>query len=141
MAEEIYGPYSSVEEAVKTVNVLELEGYFKENITIFSHGKHADKLNRNADVTITSTETSSNREQSFMDKISNVIFSGVEETTDIHEKLLDKGLSDKQAAQYAEQIKSGNILVTADRALKMGNDPTEEMNETNMKESISHVQK
>ncbi|GGJ88293.1 hypothetical protein GCM10007063_08530 [Lentibacillus kapialis] len=140
MAEEVYGPFSSIEEAVKTVNILELEGYFKENITIFSHGKYADKLNENADVAITSTETAKNREQSFLDKVSKVIFNGVKETSDIYEELINKGLSEKQAAQHAEQIKSGKILITSNRALKMGNDPTQETDEQKMKESINHVE-
>ncbi|MFD1361857.1 general stress protein [Lentibacillus salinarum] len=141
MAEEVYGPYTSVEDAVKTVNVLELEGYFKENITIFSHGKYADALNNDTDVNITSTETSKNRDRSFIDKITKFIFTGVEETSNIHNKLLEKGLSDEQAAKFTDQIKSGSILVTSDTALKIGNNPVEETDVTTKKtESVNHLQ-
>ncbi|WP_167751357.1 general stress protein [Lentibacillus salicampi] len=137
MAEEIFGPFSSVEEAAKTVDVLELEGYFKENITIFSHGKYADELNANTDVAVTSTETPENRESSFMDKISKVIFNGVGETSNMLDQLRGKGLSAEQAAQYAKQINSGKILITADRTLKMGNDAAEDSNNTG--ERVNHL--
>lgn len=139
LAEEVFGPFSTVEEAVKAVDVLELEGYSNGTITIFSHGKYADDINGKTDVSVTCTETSRDRKNSFMDKISNVIFNGVDETKDIHAQLLEKGLSTEQAEQYAEHIKSGDILVTANTELKMGNDAVDDTSK--MKESVNHLNK
>jgi len=137
LAEEVYGPFSSVAEAVKTVDVMELEGYSNATITIFSHGKYADEINDKTDVSITSTETSKNRESSFMDKVSKVIFNGVEETTNIHDKLRDKGLTPQQATKYAKEINSGKIVVTANTKLKMNNDAADDSD--NFGERVNHL--
>ncbi|ALX48816.1 general stress protein [Lentibacillus amyloliquefaciens] len=126
MAEEVYGPFASVEETVKAVDVLELEGYSNASITIFSHGEYADDINKRTDASVTSTETSRKREGTIRDKISTVIFNGVEETSNLSERLQEKGLSEKQAAKYAEKIKSGHLLVTVSKGLKMGNDAAED---------------
>ncbi|SFE01575.1 Heat induced stress protein YflT [Lentibacillus persicus] len=122
LAEEIYGLYESVEEVVKTVDILELEGKSNGSITIFSHGKYADEINEKTDVSVTSTETSKDRERSFLDKITKVIFNGVDETTDLPARLREKGLTEQQAAYYTEEIKSGKLIVTVTKDLKMSND-------------------
>ncbi|QKY68447.1 general stress protein [Lentibacillus sp. CBA3610] len=137
MAEEVYGPFASVEETVKTVDVLELEGYGNSSITIFSHGEYADDINNRTDASVTSTETSQKREGTIRDKISAIIFNGVEETTNLTEQLQEKGLSEKQAAKYAEEIKSGQLLVTVSKGLKMGNDAAEDLD--TFGERVNHM--
>ncbi len=70
MAEEIFGPFDSVEEAVKTVDILELEGYSNSNITIFADGTYAEKLHDKTDVRVVSLEHETNQDDpSIIDKI------------------------------------------------------------------------
>ncbi|WP_185959669.1 general stress protein [Lentibacillus cibarius] len=137
MAEEIFGPFDSVEDTVKTVNILELEGYSNTNITIFAHGKYADKLNDQTDVSVTSFDPESTQDQSFLEKIKKVFFNDIHETDDLYGHLLDRGLSEDQAKDYSNQVQSGKIVITAENEWKMGNDPTDDT--IKMKEKVDHL--
>ncbi|GAA0439882.1 hypothetical protein GCM10008983_16010 [Lentibacillus halophilus] len=138
MAEEIFGPFESVEETVKTVNILELEGYSNTNITIFAHGNHADKINDLTDVSVTSLESEEEtHDQTFLSKIKKVFLNDIYKTSDIHDQLLKKGLSESQANDYSKKIEAGNILITSQTELKMGNDPTGET--PKMTENVKHL--
>ncbi|TRM11783.1 hypothetical protein FH966_08880 [Lentibacillus cibarius] len=137
LAEEIFGPFDSVEDTVKTVNILELEGYSNTNITIFAHGKYADKLNDQTDVSVTSFDPESTQDQSFLEKIKKVFFNDIHETDDLYGHLLDRGLSEDQAKDYSNQVQSGKIVITAENEWKMGNDPTDDT--IKMKEKVDHL--
>lgn len=125
MANEIYGPYQSIDEAVRSVEVIELKGHKSENITLFTNKNNADELQNYTDVTVESDKSTDDTEQSVMDKIKMAVLMDEPDTnTELHEKLTKQGLSNEQATKYKEEIKSGNIIIVADDELKMGNDAT-----------------
>ncbi|WP_171046377.1 general stress protein [Lentibacillus cibarius] len=137
MAEEIFGPFDSVEDTVKTVNILELEGYSNTNITIFAHEKYAEKLNNQTDVSVTSFESDPTQDEAFLNKIKKTFFNDIHGTHDLYGHLLDRGLSEGQAKDYSNQVQSGKIIITVETDWKMGNDPTD--GTIKMKEKVDHL--
>ncbi|WP_164669723.1 general stress protein [Virgibacillus doumboii] len=125
MANEIYGPYKSNKEAVTKAEILELKGHKGENITIFANKHNANALENRTDITIESDMSVNKTGDSFFDKIKKAVLTDKPDTnTDLHEKLVEHGISKEQAKTYKEEIELGNVLIVADDELKMGNDPT-----------------
>ncbi|RYG71759.1 hypothetical protein EU245_13110 [Lentibacillus lipolyticus] len=137
VAEEIFGPFDSKEETVKTADILELEGCSNATITVFTHGAYADNLHDQTDVSVVSLSHTEKQDTSLLDKIKQFIFNPINETSDLYSQLLERGLSEGQAREYSEQIKSGKMIITVENELKMGNDPAKDM--TSMKESVEHI--
>ncbi|UJL47468.1 general stress protein [Virgibacillus sp. NKC19-16] len=126
MAKEIIGSYPSKDEAVNVVERLELKGFVAKNITIFANSDHKKEMEKRTDVKVKSDATENEDDESFMDKVKKV-FTGNSVTDshiELHEKLVNAGVSEHQAQKYSDEIESGNILVVADDELKMGNDAT-----------------
>ncbi|WP_373895533.1 general stress protein [Virgibacillus natechei] len=126
MANQIIGSYSSKDEAVNVVERLELKGFIANNIIIFANSDYAKEMEKLTDVKVKSDGTANEDDESFMDKVKKV-FTDQTDTDPhmaLHEKLINAGISEHQAKKYADEIKSGNILVVADDELKMGNDAT-----------------
>ncbi|MGP4106429.1 general stress protein [Virgibacillus sp. L01] len=136
MANEIFGPFHSKEDAIKKVSVLELKGLKAENITVFTNKENTDELEERTDVYVENNATEDDRNDSFTDKIKKVILNSQDSGLNIHEKLVQLGVSDKQASIYVDAIESGEILVIADDELKMGNDPTSDT--VTLKEEVIH---
>ncbi|WP_188456288.1 general stress protein [Virgibacillus oceani] len=121
MTNQIFGPYHSIEKAVAAVNILELKGYKASNITIFSSENKAVELDEQTDVNV---EGESTNNESFRDKITSIFNKDITPDYNIHDKLMDYGLSNKQSEKYMERIESGEVLVIVDDELRMGNDAT-----------------
>lgn len=136
MANEIFGPFHSKEDTVKKVSVLELKGLKAENITIFTNKENTDELEDRTDVDVENNATEDDEKDSFTDKIKKVILNSQDSNLNIHEKLVQLGVSDKQASKYVDAIESGEILVIADDELKMGNDSTSDT--VTLEEEVIH---
>ncbi|SDQ82524.1 general stress protein [Virgibacillus salinus] len=136
MANEIFGPFHSKEDAIKKVSVLELKGLKAENITIFTNKENTAELEDRTDVDVENNAIEDDGKDSFIDKIKKVMLNSQYSGLNIHEKLVQLGVSDKQASMYVDAIESGEILVIADDELKMGNDPTSDT--VTLEEEVIH---
>ncbi|SEQ36486.1 Heat induced stress protein YflT [Virgibacillus subterraneus] len=136
MANEIFGPFHSKEDAIKKVSVLELKGLKAENITIFTNKENTAELEDRTDVDVENNAIEDDGKDSFIDKIKKVMLNSQDSSLNIHEKLVQLGVSDKQASMYVDAIESGEILVIADDELKMGNDPTSDT--VTLEEEVIH---
>ncbi|MBP1947472.1 general stress protein [Virgibacillus litoralis] len=136
MANEIFGPFYSKEDAIKKVSVLELKGLKAENITIFTNKENTDELEDRTDVDVENNAIEDDEKDSFLDKIKKVMLNSQDSGLNIHEKLVQLGVSDKQASMYVDAIESGEILVIANDELKMGNDPTSDT--VTLEEEVIH---
>ncbi|MFB4166940.1 general stress protein [Virgibacillus sp. JSM 102003] len=136
MANEIFGPFHSKEDAIKKVSVLELKGLKAENITVFTNKENTDELEERTDVDVENNATEDDEKGSFIDKIKKVMLNSQDSGLNVHEKLVQLGVSDKQATKYVDAIESGEILVIADDKLKMGNDSTSDT--VTLEEEVIH---
>lgn len=126
MASEIFGPYHSTEEAIKEVNILGLKGYKDDNIIVFTNGSNTNALENRTDVNVENDVTEKAHEDSFMDKVKKIFTDEHDSSPDIHEKLVNQGVSDMQADKYAKDIESGKILILVNDEIRMGNDATDD---------------
>lgn len=126
MAKEIIGSYPSKDEAVNVVERLELKGFIAKNIIIFANSDYAKEMEKRTDVKVKSDGTTNEYDESFMDKVKKVFtdHTDTDSHIELHEKLINAGVSEHQTKKYVDEIKSGNILVVADDKLRMGNDAT-----------------
>lgn len=120
MTRQIFGSFDTRDEAIKTVNGLELKGYKAKNITIFANDDNTTDLAKQTDVNVESSIVETDSEPSFMDKVKRVFMKESGSHPYLHDNLLESGISDKQAAKYTNEIESGKILVIADDELRMG---------------------
>ncbi|MBP1970090.1 hypothetical protein J2Z83_002206 [Virgibacillus natechei] len=135
MAIEIIGSYPSKDEAVNVVDRLELKGYNAKNIIIFANNDHSKDLEKRTDVKV-KTDPSENEDESFIDKVKKIFteHTDTDSHIELHEKLINSGVSEHQAKKYTDEVQAGNILVLADDNLKMGNDATS--NTIKMEEAV-----
>lgn len=120
MTKLIVGSYPSNEEAVKAVNIYELEGHEAKNIMMLTQPSNKDSLENLTDVAVVADEPTDNEDESFTKKVKNIITHHVEFSLDTHEKLVHYGLSDEEAERCLTDVESGKIVVLADDELRMG---------------------
>lgn len=123
MAMEVYGPFPTTYETVKKVNGLQLKGLTAKNITIFADNKNAIKLKNHTAVKVETDLSRDENEDSFMDKVKKVFVDDEgDNNPNLHDKLVDIGISESRSSEYEEDIDAGEILVVADNTLKLGHD-------------------
>lgn len=120
MTKLIVGSYPSNEEAVKAVNIYELEGHHAKNMIMLTHANNKDTLENLTDVAVAADESTDNKEESFTEKVKHIITHHVDFSLDTHEKLVHYGLSDEEAESCLTHLELGKIVVLADDELKMG---------------------
>lgn len=133
MTNEIYGPYHSEEEVIKAVDIMTLKGFKAENITILANKKLCNQLEKRTDANVESS-AEDDSEASIISKIKNVFMDEDKSEFNFRERLVELGLSEKQAEKYEKDIESGKILVLANDELRMGHDATS--NTVTMEESV-----
>lgn len=128
MAYEVYGPYSTIAEARKNIDILGLEGVKNEHIFVFSSKDVLNELKNQTDAHIEGDNTANSTENhSLIDKLKNFFSTNDSNSEEnIQEKLRSLGISDKQAEKYMSDITSGNILVVADNEKRMGHDAADD---------------
>ncbi|MEC5423818.1 general stress protein [Virgibacillus sp. C22-A2] len=124
MGKEIFGPYQSKDDAINSVNGLELKGYKADSITIFTNQRHTKELKQRTDVKVESSISENGEENSPLDKLKRIFTNDSGSHPHLHDKLLNSSISDKQAKKYVDAIESGEILIIADNQLRMGHDST-----------------
>lgn len=122
MGNEVFGPYESTEEVIKTVTTLELKGYKSSNISLFANEDHAEELIKNTDVNVESENGNAANQPPILEKFQKLFTNGTDGHANLHEKLTDRNISDWQAEKFTEAIENGEIVVVADNELRMGND-------------------
>ncbi|PAV29719.1 hypothetical protein CIL05_10130 [Virgibacillus profundi] len=122
MTRQIFGSFDTKDEAIKTVDGLELKGYKAKNITIFANNDDTNDLALRTDVNVESSIVETDSDPSFVDKVKKVFTNDAGSHPYLHDKLIHSGISDKQASKYVDEIESGKILVIADDEMRMGND-------------------
>ena len=124
MTIQIIGKYQSVIDAVKVASGLELKGFKAKNILILTNHKHGE-LKDLTDVGVASNRPDEEKPETFLTKVKRRLFNPLDQTVDLHEKLVQFGVSAEDATTYIEDVESGKTLVIADDELKMGHAPTE----------------
>lgn len=114
LAHEIYGPYQSMNKAVRKANVLGLKGYKADCIKVFAEEKKAENLNKWIDATIIPVPD----EQKPLNR------DALDADDHLYKKLRQLDFSKGQAIKYYNLIISGAILIVTEDDLRMGNDPT-----------------
>lgn len=138
MTREICGSFETKEEAIKVVNALSLKGFPADRIKVFTSQTNPVELAREMDGFIVHVQddadkkSTTTRFEKLFAKISDC-------DADVHQQLRSDGLSERQAENYGEDIKNGNIVVLADNNLKMGHYHSNEMNvEFGMESPLVH---
>lgn len=120
MSKQIVGSYFSIEEAVKAVNIYELEGHEAKNIIVLTNPENKELLDERTDVAVTDNAPNHKEPSSFTDKIKEMITHQVNFELDTHDKLVDYGLSNEDAKKCLADIQTGKTVVLADDELRMG---------------------
>lgn len=108
MRRKVYGIFNSDVEVVKAINELKSKGYAGNEILVVADKE--DQLdfvtnNLTTDVNVVADE---HRDESLMAKVKNFF---IGEDDSLTEQLVTLGLTDRDAADYSNNVKSGKILV------------------------------
>lgn len=125
MSNEVYGPFPSVDDVVALVDRMQLKGLTARNITVFTSNGHLAEFKRRTAVKV-ATDTSdveTNNKDTLMQKVKNIFIHDDEPGLNIHDKLVELGISDKNATVYSKEIQTGKTLIVADDKIRMGHDP------------------
>lgn len=107
MPHEVYGPYRNFEEAVSSVEVLGLKGYRSSDINVIAKDDLAAQLQDRVDATIIGTLRQEDDKP----------------TEHLYETLRSLDMSDRQAKNLQERIKTDEIVIVIDKDQhRMGND-------------------
>lgn len=123
MANEIYGPYYSEEEAIKAVDIMTLKGLKAENITVLANEKKSKQLEQWTDAEVENS-AENELETSVFSKIKDMLSDEEETEPNFRERLVELGLSESEAEKIENEIESGRIIILANDELRMGHDAT-----------------
>jgi hypothetical protein len=123
MTIQIIGKYQSMIDAANVANGLELKGFKARNILILTN-QHPKELEAHTDVNIASSlqqiEDENETTPTFFDKLKKRMAKHNNHTLDMHDRLIEFGVSEEQAVRYIADVESGKTVVIADDELKMG---------------------
>lgn len=116
MVKRVFGSYATEEEAVKAVKELQEKGYKAEDLLLLGNRDTQEVLEEKTDVEIKTSPISNGNGDSLIDKIKLVFTqeTGRKDVEKTKDKLAESGLSEKQAARYAEDVENGMVLIAAD---------------------------
>ncbi|WP_174616123.1 general stress protein [Virgibacillus ihumii] len=121
MANEVYGPYGSEEEAIKAVDIMALKGLKAENITILANRKMSKQMEKWTDANVESSAEDDSKSSVFS-KIKGIFTDEEETEVNFRDRLIELGLSETQAEKFEKIIESGQIIILASDELRMGHD-------------------
>lgn len=123
MSKLIVGSYLKEEDAVKAINIYELQGHEAKNIVALTNEKHKESLKELTDVAVKSDSPEDKSKLTITDKIKNIFIANADLELDTHEKLIEFGLSEDDAIRCMTDVNLGKIVVLADDELRMGQAP------------------
>ncbi|MEN1967140.1 general stress protein [Lentibacillus sp. N15] len=125
MAYEIYGPFYTEKDVIKTVDVLGLKGFKSDNIFVFANEQMTGNLMNRIDAQIGNNAISDHNKHPLINKMKNIFSRKLNLTTDMEEKLISLGVTTRQVDRYTSDIASGSILIIVYNQKRWGNDVTE----------------
>lgn len=123
MSKLIVGSYLSEEEAVKAINVYELQGHEAKNIVVLTNDAHKKSLEKRTDVAVKSDTPENEETSTITDKIKEFFTANANLELDTQDKLIEYGLSREDAIRCMADVNLGKIVVLADDELRMGQAP------------------
>lgn len=122
MTIEVFGSYKSKDEAIKEVDRLSLEGIPANHIRVFTLQESAEELAKETDGKV--KNVNEDYDDDFISKVKKMFFKVSDtDNNNLHDELVEHGLSSEQATRYTAEIRDGKILVLADNKVKMGHHP------------------
>lgn len=119
----IVGSYLSKEEAVKAINVYELQGHEAKNIIVLTNEKRKESLDKLTDVAVTDDSEDDNEKPTITERLKSLFTNDTNLELNTHERLVEYGLSEKDATRCLDDVNAGMIVVLADDELRMGQAP------------------
>jgi|SRR5690625_1706640 len=123
MGKLIVGSYLTKEEAVKAINVYELQGHEAKNIIALTNEERKESLEKLTDVAVTDDSEDDNEKSTITERFKDLFTNNTNLELNTHEKLVDYGLSEKDAIRCLDDVNAGMIVVLADDELRMGQAP------------------
>jgi hypothetical protein len=108
MTKEIVGVYDSIEETIKKVEYLTLNGYRQDHIAVITNNRKRDILDEKTNVKVTEGIPDKDLD-SFKDKIVEFF---TDDTVDPYLHLVEFGVPEDKAKLHQGDLKSGKMIVT-----------------------------
>lgn len=123
MGKLIVGSYRTKEEAVKAINVYELQGHEAKNIIALTNEERKDSLEKLTDVAVTDDSEDENEDPTITDRLKNLFTNQTNLELNTIDSLVEYGLSKEEATCCLADLNDGMIVVLADDELRMGQAP------------------
>lgn len=120
MAKQVLGCYETPEEALTAVESYALSGHRESSIVIFTNEENAKLLEGYTKVTIKTDRPLLEESANLTDKLRDTFKPYKELELDSIEKLIEFGLSQKEAEGSMLELRNGHIVIFADERIRMG---------------------